>query len=933
MGFFWPAAARSTVLRRQAQAAPAVDLVWSAFQAQHLAVPDDVVTFGAVTIPNPGAGSFTLIAVLWAQFAEAGSIVDALTFGPDALAQRIGQVWEEGGGRPDIAVWSLASPATGSARTPSLQATGNLLSAAVWFGLFKDVAADPVRPEFAVQTSASTPAIGAALEMVPRGYAVMAAGLGEAGGNPGAFAWFGSTEGADGATGASGSGEMSLLLATRPIGARSLEEPVVAFAKAAGATALLFQVAPRTYAPPAEEPDAPEVTGQPQIVAHRVIKARDATRPQAIEFEVAALPGGYTDPLLVFIGSVMLETAGAPIVVTWGAATMQVPIVQNTALDFNYAGTPIVAYLRSPTLTAGTKLRIEKGWTGGIWSICGMLYLIDQYNGDAPFSNFAQAAFSDNGGKTIEIGTGATPDNSLYLFHGAYQGTDGGTATVVPATGSVTILANDVTSDFGSVSTDQRFVAGYKDVAEDSLNEAISISWPSAPEGDGRCAIGAMVRPGDNGVAAPADTILGMPVLSTVSFRGEAAGSPSAATVARILTKFKGSGPGPFEMNGWQARDQANLAIAPAPDPAGTMSLRIRHPERTDSYTQGGGCGMLSARVAGDDTWPVQQASAGYKRLVSEWQLWIPSSWTNVHSSGAIAPVKMPGGIWGGDLSQGGSPSAGGQNIGNTVSIRPQSGSGTGGYRQRLYIYPPDDPRVELNGSGSPLSRIQPTYLTSAAGALLRDAWNLIRMQVIANDPNRANGLFQLWANGVLIAQRGIVVVSGVDKDYGIIWRKNGLTRFMGDFINSFFGGTPATNPEQGSPQTQDLWVNDFRLAGTNSVADADRRINTAVGGLPAPGYSQITAGLVGGGWSWTKSGSGTNEYFARHNGGNPYLPPPTQVLINGAAVSAGTLGALAANRHAYGDNDGLGYPTLYVRLSDGADPDTKGVGYIRHTG
>src|SRR5688500_10118354 len=73
--------------------------------------------------------------------------------------------------------------------------------------------------------------------------------------------------------------------------------------------------------------------------------------------------------------------------------------------------------------------------------------------------------------------------------------------------------------------------------------------------------------------------------------------------------------------------------------------------------------------------------------------------------------------------------------------------------------------------------------------------------------------------------------------------------------------------------------------------------------------------------FAWTASGSGTNEYYVRTAAnGNPGFvatPPTTNgVYISGSAATKGTLGALTAGQWGYGDNDTLGYDTVYVRLS-----------------
>jgi hypothetical protein len=85
-------------------------------------------------------------------------------------------------------------------------------------------------------------------------------------------------------------------------------------------------------------------------------------------------------------------------------------------------------------------------------------------------------------------------------------------------------------------------------------------------------------------------------------------------------------------------------------------------------------------------------------------------------------------------------------------------------------------------------------------------------------------------------------------------------------------------------------------------------------------------------GYLWTASGSGTDEYYLRATG--PVDPAiggtPGGVYINGTLATSGSPGTLALGRWGYGDNDTLGYSTIYVRLSDGTDPDSKAVDYVQ---
>lgn len=80
---------------------------------------------------------------------------------------------------------------------------------------------------------------------------------------------------------------------------------------------------------------------------------------------------------------------------------------------------------------------------------------------------------------------------------------------------------------------------------------------------------------------------------------------------------------------------------------------------------------------------------------------------------------------------------------------------------------------------------------------------------------------------------------------------------------------------------------------------------------------------------NWTLSAGGTAEYY--YNVGD-LLYKPNKVVINGAETLEGTTGTLAAGTWSWGNNDGLANDTLYVRLSDGTDPDTKTLDYIQST-
>ena len=92
-----------------------------------------------------------------------------------------------------------------------------------------------------------------------------------------------------------------------------------------------------------------------------------------------------------------------------------------------------------------------------------------------------------------------------------------------------------------------------------------------------------------------------------------------------------------------------------------------------------------------------------------------------------------------------------------------------------------------------------------------------------------------------------------------------------------------------------------------------------------------VSTSVVNSGYKWTVSGSGTNEYYLTGPlDGDPGLSEPDALLVNDEAATAGTVGSLAAGEWDYDDNDALGFNTIYVRLSDGTDPDSKADDYIK---
>ncbi len=85
--------------------------------------------------------------------------------------------------------------------------------------------------------------------------------------------------------------------------------------------------------------------------------------------------------------------------------------------------------------------------------------------------------------------------------------------------------------------------------------------------------------------------------------------------------------------------------------------------------------------------------------------------------------------------------------------------------------------------------------------------------------------------------------------------------------------------------------------------------------------------------YEWNLSAFGTNEYYLEVAGGGTagITVQPNGVRANGTHMVLGTVSSLAAGEWGYGNVDGLSNDTIYVRLSDGTDPDTKAADYIEY--
>ena len=187
-----------------------------------------------------------------------------------------------------------------------------------------------------------------------------------------------------------------------------------------------------------------------------------------------------------------------------------------------------------------------------------------------------------------------------------------------------------------------------------------------------------------------------------------------------------------------------------------------------------------------------------------------------------------------------------------------------------------------------------------------------------------ADTLNDLW----FASENGIDALSGV-QEYGDL-RGWSYSEQIFDRIRDYFVSTTAMaayNPKDG--QYMLYMPTHPRIV----VVHVKNPVPDQTGSIPRVRYPiseyEITLDILTDSdtYKWTASGSGTNEYYlTTAAGGDPSFDcQPDFIKLDGIKLAEGTVGSLNDHEWDYGDNDGLGYSTVYVR-DDSGDPDASGV-------
>lgn len=102
---------------------------------------------------------------------------------------------------------------------------------------------------------------------------------------------------------------------------------------------------------------------------------------------------------------------------------------------------------------------------------------------------------------------------------------------------------------------------------------------------------------------------------------------------------------------------------------------------------------------------------------------------------------------------------------------------------------------------------------------------------------------------------------------------------------------------------------------------------------VKSPPIAPIITSLRTSSLRWVLSAAGAGIYYVELiGGGSASLANPTSVSENGVELNRKSSAVgLLAGEFFYGDADALGFNTVYVRLSDSADPDSKELDYVEH--
>lgn len=214
-------------------------------------------------------------------------------------------------------------------------------------------------------------------------------------------------------------------------------------------------------------------------------------------------------------------------------------------------------------------------------------------------------------------------------------------------------------------------------------------------------------------------------------------------------------------------------------------------------------------------------------------------------------------------------------------------------------------------------------------------------IEFVAQDTDDGDkSAYQVTMSGDATDGIGIMLITTDDSVAGDSF-DGGETKQYDD--NEFQHGSWGGSEDGVSSHTMD-WSNDTTrrtaVLGTSWKATSAKPTTpnaptetTGASGEQPTSVNDLLAGPDQGSYQWTASASGTNEYYLEASGGGDpgltFAAPDHAFYLDGALMTEGSLGSLADHEYGVGDNDTLGFTTLYVR-DDSGDPDTSGAEIIQ---
>lgn len=167
------------------------------------------------------------------------------------------------------------------------------------------------------------------------------------------------------------------------------------------------------------------------------------------------------------------------------------------------------------------------------------------------------------------------------------------------------------------------------------------------------------------------------------------------------------------------------------------------------------------------------------------------------------------------------------------------------------------------------------------------------------------------------------------------------LNRDVGRIITSGAGRASIVSYSSGTVVAVDI-IDDFSSTGPfasgewsvlgspiDSITPSIKSPEGAIVTITSTTSTETKTNLTPGSDYWNQSAHGTGEFYIRNTAPYYQSVKPDKMYVGGEQIIEGLIGSLGIKQWAWGNNDDLGYNTIYIR-ADGQDPDEKVAGYIQ---